>query len=215
VRKSLPVYEYREELLEAIAEHQILIVEAETGSGKTTQLPQYLHEAGYTKGGMKVGCTQPRRVAAMSVAARVAEEMGVRLGQEVGYSIRFEDATSDKTVLKYMTDGMLLREFLTDPELSTYSALVIDEAHERTLSTDILFGLVKVGIPTASNGVEPASLTSCLHLFQDIARFRPELKLLISSATLNAQKFAAYFDDAPIFRSRSRACLGRVSRHVP
>jgi pre-mRNA-splicing factor ATP-dependent RNA helicase DHX16 len=145
-RKSLPVYEYRDELLEAIAEHQVLIVEAETGSGKTTQLPQYLHEAGYTKGGMKVGCTQPRRVAAMSVAARVAEEMGVRLGQEVGYSIRFEDATSDKTVLKYMTDGMLLREFLTDPELSTYSALVIDEAHERTLSTDILFGLVKVGL---------------------------------------------------------------------
>jgi hypothetical protein len=96
----------------------------------------------------------------MSVAARVAEEMGVRLGQEVGYSIRFEDATSDKTVLKYMTDGMLLREFLTDPELSTYSALVIDEAHERTLSTDILFGLVKVRIPTTTNGVEPASLTS-------------------------------------------------------
>ena len=124
----------------------MLIVEAETGSGKTTQLPQYLHEAGYTKGGLKVGCTQPRRVAAMSVAARVAEEMGVRLGQEVGYSIRFEDATSDKTVLKYMTDGMLLREFLTDPELSTYSALVIDEAHERTLSTDILFGLVKVSL---------------------------------------------------------------------
>ncbi len=146
VRKSLPVYDYREELLEAIAEHQILIVEAETGSGKTTQLPQYLHEAGYTQDNMKVGCTQPRRVAAMSVAARVAEEMGVRLGQEVGYSIRFEDATSDKTVLKYMTDGMLLREFLTDPELSTYSALVIDEAHERTLSTDILFGLVKVRV---------------------------------------------------------------------
>lgn len=143
-RKSLPVFEYREELLAAIAEHQVLIVEAETGSGKTTQLPQYLHEAGYTAKGMKVGCTQPRRVAAMSVAARVAEEMGVRLGQEVGYSIRFEDATSDKTVLKYMTDGMLLREFLTDPELSGYSALVIDEAHERTLSTDILFGLVKV-----------------------------------------------------------------------
>ncbi|RSH92862.1 hypothetical protein EHS25_008308 [Saitozyma podzolica] len=176
VRQSLPIYEFRDELLEAIAEHQVLVVVAETGSGKTTQLPQYLHEAGYTKGGMKVGCTQPRRVAAMSVAARVAEEVGCRLGQEVGYSIRFEDMTSDKTVLKYMTDGMLLREFLTDPELSTYSALIIDEAHERTLSTDILFGLVK-----------------------DIARFRPELKLLISSATLNAQKFAAFFDDAPIF----------------
>lgn len=117
---------------------------AETGSGKTTQLPQYLHEAGYTAGGMKVGCTQPRRVAAMSVAARVAEEMGTKVGYEVGYSIRFEDATSDKTVLKYMTDGMLLREFLTEPDLAGYSALIIDEAHERTLSTDILFALVKV-----------------------------------------------------------------------
>lgn len=148
-RQSLPIYDYRDGpdgLLAAIAEHQILIVVAETGSGKTTQLPQYLHEAGYTKGGMKIGCTQPRRVAAMSVAARVAEEMGCRLGQEVGYSIRFEDMTSEKTVLKYMTDGMLLREFLTDPTLSTYAALVIDEAHERTLSTDILFGLIKVSL---------------------------------------------------------------------
>ncbi|BEI83566.1 hypothetical protein CcaverHIS002_0401700 [Cutaneotrichosporon cavernicola] len=175
-RKSLPIYDFRDELLDAIRDHQVLIVVAETGSGKTTQLPQYLHEAGYTQGGLKVGCTQPRRVAAMSVAARVAEEMGVRLGQECGYSVRFEDMTCDKTVLKYMTDGMLLREFLTDPELSTYSAIIIDEAHERTLSTDILFGLVK-----------------------DIARFRPELKLLISSATMNAQKFSAFFDEAPIF----------------
>lgn len=143
-RKSLPIYQFREQLLEAIKEHQVLIVVAETGSGKTTQLPQYLHEAGYTAGGMKVGCTQPRRVAAMSVAARVAEEMGTKVGYEVGYSIRFEDATSDKTVLKYMTDGMLLREFLTEPDLAGYSALIIDEAHERTLSTDILFALVKV-----------------------------------------------------------------------
>lgn len=143
-RKSLPIYKYRQEILDAIAEHQILIVVAETGSGKTTQLPQYLHEAGYTKNGLKVGCTQPRRVAAMSVAARVAEEMGTKVGYEVGYSIRFEDCTSDKTVLKYMTDGMLLREFLTEPDLAGYSALIIDEAHERTLSTDILFALVKV-----------------------------------------------------------------------
>ncbi|KAI0041985.1 pre-mRNA splicing factor [Auriscalpium vulgare] len=175
-RKSLPIYTYREQLLEAIKEHQVLIVVAETGSGKTTQLPQYLHEAGYTAGGMKVGCTQPRRVAAMSVAARVAEEMGTKVGYEVGYSIRFEDATSDKTVLKYMTDGMLLREFLTEPDLAGYSALIIDEAHERTLSTDILFALVK-----------------------DIARFRPELRLLISSATMDAEKFSEYFDDAPVF----------------
>ncbi|KZT73828.1 hypothetical protein DAEQUDRAFT_356463 [Daedalea quercina L-15889] len=175
-RKSLPIFQYREELLEAIKSHQVLIVVAETGSGKTTQLPQYLHEAGYTANGMKVGCTQPRRVAAMSVAARVAEEMGTKVGYEVGYSIRFEDCTSDKTVLKYMTDGMLLREFLTEPDLAGYSALIIDEAHERTLSTDILFALVK-----------------------DIARFRPELRLLISSATMDAAKFSEYFDEAPVF----------------
>ena len=180
-RKSLPIYAFREDLLAAIAEYQVLIIVGETGSGKTTQIPQYLHEAGYTKDGLKVGCTQPRRVAAMSVAARVAEEMGVKVGNEVGYAIRFEDATSEKTILKYMTDGMLLREFLTEPDLGAYSALMIDEAHERTLHTDILFGLVK-----------------------DIARFRPELKLLISSATMDAQKFAKYFDDAPIFNIPGR-----------
>ena len=180
-RKSLPIYTFRDDLLKAISEYQILIIVGETGSGKTTQIPQYLHEASYTKDGLKVGCTQPRRVAAMSVAARVAEEMGVKVGNEVGYSIRFEDATSDKTILKYMTDGMLLREFLTEPDLGAYSALMIDEAHERTLHTDILFGLVK-----------------------DIARFRPELKLLISSATMDAQKFAKYFDDAPIFNIPGR-----------
>ncbi|MCJ1477877.1 hypothetical protein MMC13_006550 [Lambiella insularis] len=180
-RESLPLAKYRDELLAAIAQYQIIIVVAETGSGKTTQIPQYLHEAGYTKGSLKIGCTQPRRVAAMSVAARVAEEMGVKLGNEVGYSIRFEDNTSDKTILKYMTDGMLLREFLTEPDLGGYSALMIDEAHERTLHTDILFGLVK-----------------------DIAKFRPELKLLISSATLDAQKFSQFFDDAPIFKVPGR-----------
>ncbi|KAG8532472.1 Cyclin-dependent kinase catalytic subunit [Bacidia gigantensis] len=180
-RKSLPIYQFRDDLLQAINDYQVLIIVGETGSGKTTQIPQYLHEAGYTKDGMKVGCTQPRRVAAMSVAARVAEEMGKKVGNEVGYSIRFEDNTSDKTILKYMTDGMLLREFLTEPDLGAYSALMIDEAHERTLHTDILFGLVK-----------------------DIARFRPELKLLISSATMDAQKFAQYFDDAPIFNIPGR-----------
>ena len=180
-RKSLPIYQFRDDLLKAIEEFQVLIIVGETGSGKTTQIPQYLHEAGYTKDGMKVGCTQPRRVAAMSVAARVADEMGKKVGNEVGYAIRFEDNTSDKTILKYMTDGMLLREFLTEPDLGAYSALMIDEAHERTLHTDILFGLVK-----------------------DIARFRPELKLLISSATMDAQKFAKYFDDAPIFNIPGR-----------
>ncbi|KAJ9621488.1 hypothetical protein H2203_006974 [Taxawa tesnikishii (nom. ined.)] len=126
-RKTLPVYQYRDTFIEAIKNYQVLIVVGETGSGKTTQLPQYLHEAGFTKNGMKVGCTQPRRVAAMSVAARVAEEMGVKLGNEVGYSIRFEDNTSDKTILKYMTDGMLLREFLTAPDLAEV-LLLFDDA---------------------------------------------------------------------------------------
>ncbi len=180
-RKSLPIYQFRDQIIQAVKDHQVLIIVGETGSGKTTQLPQYLHEAGFTEGGMKIGCTQPRRVAAMSVAARVAEEMGKRLGNEVGYAIRFEDNTSDKTVLKYMTDGMLLRELLTDPELSQYSALMIDEAHERTVSTDIACGLLK-----------------------DIARARPDLKLLISSATMDARKFQKYFDDAPIFNIPGR-----------
>ncbi|XP_059303682.1 pre-mRNA-splicing factor ATP-dependent RNA helicase DEAH1-like isoform X1 [Lycium ferocissimum] len=179
-RKTLPMYPYREDLLQAINDHQVLVIVGETGSGKTTQIPQYLHEAGYTKRG-KIGCTQPRRVAAMSVAARVSQEMGVKLGHEVGYSIRFEDCTSEKTILKYMTDGMLLREFLGEPDLASYSVIMVDEAHERTLSTDILFGLVK-----------------------DIARFRPDLKLLISSATLDAEKFSDYFDCAPIFKIPGR-----------
>ena len=105
VRKKLPVYAYREEFLEAVQDNQVLIVVGETGSGKTTQLPQYLHEVGYSKVGC-IGCTQPRRVAAMSVAARVSKELDVVLGREVGYSIRFEDCTSQDTVIKYMTDGM-------------------------------------------------------------------------------------------------------------
>ncbi|KAM7353532.1 pre-mRNA-splicing factor ATP-dependent RNA helicase DHX16-like isoform 1-T2 [Cochliomyia hominivorax] len=180
-RKSLPVYPFKDDLIAAIKEHQILIIEGETGSGKTTQIPQFLVEAGFTEDKKKIGCTQPRRVAAMSVAARVAEEMGVKLGNEVGYSIRFEDCTSERTVLKYMTDGTLHREFLSEPDLGSYSVMIIDEAHERTLHTDILFGLVK-----------------------DIARFRPELKLLISSATLDAEKFSEFFDDAPIFRIPGR-----------
>nr|NVI75392.1 lethal (2) 37Cb [Cucujiformia] len=115
------------------------------------------------------------------VAARVAQEMNVKLGNEVGYAIRFEDCTSERTIIKYMTDGTLHREFLSEPDLQSYSVMIIDEAHERTLHTDILFGLVK-----------------------DIARFRPDLKLLISSATLDAQKFSQFFDDAPIFRIPGR-----------
>ncbi|KAK8360686.1 hypothetical protein V6Z12_A04G180300 [Gossypium hirsutum] len=179
-RRTLPIYAHRDSLLKAIEEHQVLVIVGETGSGKTTQIPQYLHEAGYTKRG-KVACTQPRRVAAMSVAARVSQEMDVKLGHEVGYSIRFEDYTSEKTVLKYMTDGKLLRELLGEPDLASYSVIMVDEAHERTVSTDVLFGLLK-----------------------DIARFRKDIKILISSATPDASKFSDFFDCAPIYRIPGR-----------
>ncbi|OQS02499.1 pre-mRNA-splicing factor ATP-dependent RNA helicase [Thraustotheca clavata] len=179
-RKQLPIYAYREVLLQAVRDHQVIIMVGETGSGKTTQVPQYLHEVGYSEMGM-IGCTQPRRVAAMSVAARVAHEMNTKLGNEVGYSIRFEDCTSEKTKIKYMTDGMLLREFLTEPDLKSYSCMIIDEAHERTLSTDILFGLIK-----------------------DISRYREDLKIIIASATLDAEKFSEYFDNAPIVKIPGR-----------
>lgn len=186
-RRKLPVYEHRSDLLQAIAENQIVIVQGETGCGKTTQLPQYLHEEGYTKTELKdgelkmVGCTQPRRVAAMSVAARVSQEVNSKLGHTVGYSIRFEDRTSESTVIKYMTDGMLLREFLDDPMLSKYSVMIVDEAHERTLHTDILLSLLK-----------------------DVTRARPDFRLVISSATLDEKKFSDYFQNPPLFRIKGR-----------
>jgi len=123
-----------------IGKNWIICSLGETGSGKTTQLPQYLVEGGYTKEGRKIGCTQPRRVAAMSVAARVAQEMDVKLGNEVGYSIRFEDCCSEKTVVKYMTDGMLLREFLGEPDLESYRFVVVLSLRRRANKT-IVFGI--------------------------------------------------------------------------
>ncbi|KAL5701569.1 RNA helicase [Ranunculus cassubicifolius] len=174
-RKSLPIYKLRKELVQAVNDNQVLVVIGETGSGKTTQLTQYLHEAGYTTKG-KIGCTQPRRMAAKTVAQRVAEEIGCRLGEEVGYAVRFEDFTSSDTVIKYMTDGMLLREILTDENLSSYSVIMLDEAHERTINTDVLFGLLK-----------------------QLVQRRPDLRLIVTSATLDAEKFSRYFFDAVIF----------------
>lgn len=174
-RESLPVYAFQDQLIEAIRQHQILIVVGETGSGKTTQTTQYLAEAGFTDSGI-IGCTQPRRVAAKSVAKRVSEEVGCILGEEVGYSIRFEECTSSNTKIKYMTDGMLQREILQDSNLKRYSVIMLDEAHERTIATDVLFGLLK---KTLKN--------------------RSDLKVIVTSATLNADKFSSYFNDAPIF----------------
>lgn len=174
-RRSLPVYKLRDQLVKAVRENQILVVVGDTGSGKTTQIAQYLAEDGLLEHG-KLGCTQPRRVAAVSVAKRVSEEVGCRLGSEVGYTVRFEDVTSPETKIKFMTDGMLLRELLIDPDMSRYSVIMLDEAHERTIATDVLFGLMK---------------KAC--------KRRPELKLICTSATLDAEKFATYFWGCPIF----------------
>ncbi|OTA02892.1 ATP-dependent helicase Prp16 [Trichoderma parareesei] len=175
-RRELPVHKQRQEFLDKYHSTQILVFVGETGSGKTTQIPQYVvyDELPHLTGKL-IACTQPRRVAAMSVAQRVADEMDVSLGEEVGYSIRFEDRTSPKTMLKYMTDGMLLREAMHDHEMSRYSCIILDEAHERTLATDILMALLK-----------------------QIAERRPDLKIIIMSATLDAQKFQKYFNDAPL-----------------
>ncbi|KOS19747.1 Pre-mRNA-splicing factor ATP-dependent RNA helicase prp16 [Escovopsis weberi] len=174
-REFLPAFAVREDLLRVIRENQVVIVIGETGSGKTTQLTQFLYEDGYGQTGM-IGCTQPRRVAAMSVAKRVSEEMEVKLGSTVGYAIRFEDCTSKETVIKYMTDGVLLRESLNEPDLDRYSCIIMDEAHERALNTDILMGL-----------------------FNKILQRRRDLKLIVTSATMNAKKFSDFFGGAPEF----------------
>ncbi len=177
VRKRLPVHGARGDFLQMVRECGAVVLEGETGSGKTTQIPQLLvHALQPHASGRMVGCTQPRRVAAMSVSRRVAEEMDAPWGGAVGYSVRFEDRTSAATVLKYMTDGMLLREAMGDPLLSRYAAIVVDEAHERTVATDILLGLLK--------GVVRARRDSSSRL--------PPLVLVIMSATLDAARFAEY-----------------------
>ncbi|XP_024362763.1 probable pre-mRNA-splicing factor ATP-dependent RNA helicase DEAH2 isoform X2 [Physcomitrium patens] len=180
-RRTLPVWQQKAEFLSILAKNQTMILVGETGSGKTTQIPQFVVEAGYTTNRKQVACTQPRRVAAMSVSRRVADEMDVTIGDEVGYSIRFEDCSGPKTTLKYLTDGMLLREAMTDPLLERYRVIILDEAHERTLATDVLFGLLK-----------------------EVLKNRPDLKLVVMSATLEAEKFQAYFSGAPLMKVPGR-----------
>ena len=170
-RMSLPVWSSRKQILELVEKNRIVIIQGETGSGKTTQIPQFLLDAGYYGG---IVCTQPRRVAAMSIAKRVSQEMEVELGEQVGYTVRFDDKTSKNTLIKYVTDGLLLKEATTDHTLKKYQIIIIDEAHERTLSTDILFGFLK-----------------------ELMEKRKELKLIIMSATFDIEKFQNYFD-APL-----------------
>jgi pre-mRNA-splicing factor ATP-dependent RNA helicase DHX38/PRP16 len=192
-REYLPAFAVRDELMNVIRENNVVVVVGETGSGKTTQLTQYLMEEGYTDYGI-VGCTQPRRVAAMSVANRVSDEVTAtvkekgteltekdKLGGTVGYAIRFEDMTSEHTIIKYMTDGVLLRESIRDPDLNMYSCIVLDECHERSLNTDVILGVLR----------------------KVVAR-RSDLKLIVTSATVNAEVFSDFFGGVPIFRIPGR-----------
>uniref|UniRef100_I3LZL6 Probable ATP-dependent RNA helicase DHX35 n=1 Tax=Ictidomys tridecemlineatus TaxID=43179 RepID=I3LZL6_ICTTR len=171
-RQKLPVFKLRNHILYLIENYQTVVIVGETGCGKSTQIPQYLAEAGWTAEGRVVGITQPRRVAAVTVAGRVAEERGAVLGHEVGYCIRFDDCTDPlATRIKFLTDGMLVREMMVDPLLTKYSVIMLDEAHERTLYTDIAIGLLK-----------------------KIQKKRGDLRLIVASATLDAEKFRDFFN---------------------
>jgi ATP-dependent RNA helicase DDX35 len=172
-RRALPIYEHRTQILYLVEHRATTIIVGETGSGKTTQVPQYLYEAGWTSNGNgSIACTQPRRVAAMTVAARVAEEMGCSLGQEVGYAVRFQDvSTPGITKIKFCTDGVLLREMMSDPLLTRYSVVMVDEAHERSLTTDVLLGLLK-----------------------KVQKRRPDLRVIVASATIQAEEVSNFFD---------------------
>ena len=167
---ELPIVAAREELLAAIRDHQVVVVAGETGSGKTTQLPKMLLELGFAA----IGHTQPRRIAARAVAERVVEELGVELGSEVGYQVRFTDRSSVHTRLKVMTDGILLGELQRDRDLRRYDALIIDEAHERSLTIDFILGYLKQLLPR-----------------------RPDLKVVITSATIDPERFARHFTTDP------------------
>ena len=180
-RKILPIFEYKEKILELLETNQIILIEGETGSGKTTQIPQYLYESGYCKDNKKICITQPRRVAAMSVASRVAYEMGVKCGHEIGYAIRFEENITKTTKIIYMTDGIFLRYLLSDNLLNDFSVIMIDEAHERSVYTDIIFGIIK-----------------------ELIQKRKDLRVIISSATLSTSKFQNYFFNAPVTKVPGR-----------
>ena len=176
---ALPIYSQQAGILDAIRQHPVIIIAGETGSGKTTQIPKFLIDAGLADQGC-IACTQPRRVAAL-VAKRIAEELEVNFGSTVGAKIRFTDQTSQQTRIKVMTDGILLNEIQEDPDLSAYSAIVIDEAHERSLNIDFILG----------------------HLRNLIQR-RRDLKVIITSATIDTESFSRAFNHAPIIEVSGR-----------
>jgi HrpA-like RNA helicase len=193
VADGLPILAYRKQILKAVRKNPTIILVGETGSGKTTQTPQYLYEKNFASEAM-IAITQPRRVAAMTVAKRVAEEMKTELGTgTVGYAVRFDDCTSINTSLKYLTDGLLLREALIDPMLSRYSVIILDEAHERTLQTDILFGVVK-RVQLERNSRQNLESNRNVGL----------LRVIVMSATLQTELFSKYFDNAPVMRIPGR-----------
>jgi len=177
---ALPINQRREEIGRAIAAHPVVIVCGETGSGKTTQIPKILLEMGRGEG-RYIGHTQPRRIAARSVAARIAEELKVELGTVVGYKVRFTDKVGPRTQIKLMTDGILLAETQGDPALRAYDTIVLDEAHERSLNIDFLLGYLKRLLPR-----------------------RPDLKVVITSATIDAERFSKHFDGAPVIEVSGR-----------
>ncbi len=173
---ELPVYQQKDKILAALADSQVIVVESPTGSGKTTQLPIILHEAGFSSKGL-IGVTQPRRIATLSVSDFIGRQLGVKVGNIVGYKMRFEDKTSPETKIKIMTDGILLQEMKLDPYLSRYQVIMVDEAHERSLNIDFILGLLKQALET-----------------------RPDFKVIISSATINAEVFSEYFGECPVVK---------------
>ncbi|CAL0315240.1 unnamed protein product [Lupinus luteus] len=221
-RKSLPIASVEKRLVDEIRKNDILIIVGETGSGKTTQIPQFLLGAKFCHDGKVIGITQPRRVAAVTVAKRVAEECGVELGQEVGYSVRFDDTSSSSTRIKYMTDGLLLREALLDPYLSKYSVIIVDEAHERTVQTDVLMGLLKSvqlarsnsashgqGLNFGNKSVNSVTSSEKENSGQSNSFLKKEhqyapLKLIIMSASLDARTFSEYFCGAKAVHVQGR-----------
>ena len=205
-RRALPAWEARAGFLKRFGKTDTLVLTGETGCGKTTQIPQFLLAAGYGDSGV-IGITQPRRVAAVSVARRVAEELGEEVGERVGYCVRFDECTSAATRIKYMTDGMLLREAVAVPSLRRYSVIIVDEAHERSLQTDMMLALLRRaqaernrgssgGGSGGSNGGSGSSLQKSGGKLKK-ASSSPPLKVIVMSATLDTSTFCSYFHDAP------------------